>query len=275
VPVEVQAAVGTARWYAEAARELQDARGVSDTLQQVAELAADVAQADLAVVLGVSRHGGLPQLLAATDYPIGGQLAAMQREAGSARAWQVIIDGSVVQIDDLAADHRWPCHGKQVVENLDFRSVLAFPLLIDGRPVASLALYGRQANAFGVAEVELAAAFAEHAAIGFHQAIQAEQITNLDIALEHARDIGAAVGIIMERRRITQREAFSLLRQASKNRNIKLYTLAVWRWSERAPCRSRHARSPRSLTSGSRRRPPHIGAIADSRERNGRPRLVR
>jgi len=227
VPVEVQAAVGTARWYAEAARDLQDTCGVADTLQHAADLAADVTQADLAVVLAIPRHGGLPQLLAATDYVAAEQLVALQRAAGSAPAWQVIADGCSVHIDDLSVDERWPGYGRQVVDELAFRSMLAFPLLIDGRPVASLAVYVRRAKAFGVAEVELAAAFAEHAAIGFQQATQAEQITNLDIALEHARDIGAAVGIIMERLRITQRDSFSRLRQASKDRNVKLYTMAL------------------------------------------------
>jgi AmiR/NasT family two-component response regulator len=45
--------------------------------------------------------------------------------------------------------------------------------------------------------------------------------------LEHARDIGAAVGIIMERQKITQAEAFDRLRLASQNRNVKLYELAL------------------------------------------------
>lgn len=227
VPVEVQAAVGTARWFAAAARELQDARGVHDTVQHIVELVADLAEADLAVVIGLATYGGLPQLLAATDYAAGEQLVALQRAAGAAPAWQVILDGERLQVDDLDADQRWPGYGAQVVDTLHFRSVLAFPLLIDGRAVASLAVYGRRPKVFGVAGVELAAAFAEHAAVGFHQATQAEQITNLETALEHARDIGAAVGIIMERRRITQREAFTRLRKASQDRNVKLYELAL------------------------------------------------
>ena len=226
VPVEVQAAVGTARWFA-AARELQQARGLHDTVQHIVELAADLAQADLAVVIGLATYGGLPHLLAATDYVAGEQLVALQRAAGAAPAWQVILDGGRLQVEDLTADRRWPDYSAQLVDTLQFRSVLAFALTINGQPVASLAVYARQAKAFGLAEVELAAAFAEHAAIGFHQASQAEQITNLEIALEHARDIGAAVGIIMQVRRITQREAFSRLRAASQDRNIKPYDLAL------------------------------------------------
>ena len=127
----------------------------------------------------------------------------------------------------MAADRRWPGYGAELVDTLQFRSVLAFALMIDGQPAASLALYGRQAKALGLAEVELAAAFAEHAAVGFGQAGQAEQITNLEIAFGHTRDIGAAVGIIMERHRMTQLEAFTRLRKASQDHNVKLYELAL------------------------------------------------
>ena len=159
VPVEVQAAVGTARWFAAAARELQDARGVHDTVQHIVELVADLAEADLAVVIGLATYGGLPQLLAATDYAAGEQLVALQRAAGAAPAWQVILDGERLQVDDLDADQRWPSYGAQVVDTLHFRSVLAFPLLIDGRAVASLAVYGRRPKVFGVAGVEFGGGF--------------------------------------------------------------------------------------------------------------------
>ena len=171
VPIAVQAAVGTARWYADAARAFQRARGMHDTVQHIVELPADLAQADLAVVIGLAGPDRSPRLLAATDYAAAEQLVALHRTAGAAPAWQVILDGTAVQVDDLEVDQRWPRSGVQVEDSLAFRSVLAFPLLIYDRPVASLAVYGKRPQAFGLAGAELAAAFAEHAAIGFHQAI--------------------------------------------------------------------------------------------------------
>jgi len=49
---------------------------------------------------------------------------------------------------------------------------------------------------------------------------------NLKRALEHSRDIGAAVGILMAFHKLTQDEAFALLRRSSQDQNRKLYAIA-------------------------------------------------
>ncbi len=216
-----------ARWFARAARQLQQAAGWHDTLQQMVELAAKIAAADFAVIQGVPSAGASPELLAATDYATGVELVALQAAAGSAPAWQAIQDRTTVQVDDLSVDPRWQPCGATVGAGSAFRSVLAFCLLLDGQPVASLAVYSRAPQAFTPARVELAATFADHATVAFEQIMQEKQIGNLRIALDHARDIGAAIGIIMNRLHITQSSAFDALRRASQERNIKLYDLAT------------------------------------------------
>jgi AmiR/NasT family two-component response regulator len=49
----------------------------------------------------------------------------------------------------------------------------------------------------------------------------------LEAALAHSRDIGAAIGILMALRRVTREQAFDELRQASMARNVKLHVLAL------------------------------------------------
>ena len=53
-----------------------------------------------------------------------------------------------------------------------------------------------------------------------------ERIANLEVALTTARRIGAAMGILMSRRRLTDVQAFELLREASHVRQRKLRELA-------------------------------------------------
>ena len=219
--------VRTARWYSHAARELQEAEGWHDTLQRIVELARMLVGADLAVLIGLPRPAGRPALLAATDYRAAEELVALQGAAGAAPAWHAILQRCTVHVDDLAVDDRWPGYGEQLFTALSFRTVLAFCLLIEDQPLASLALYSRRPAGFSRDQVEVAAAFADHAAIAFNQSAQAEKITNLEAALGHARDIGAALGIIMADRKITQDEAFDRLRRASQNRNRRLYDLAL------------------------------------------------
>ena len=49
----------------------------------------------------------------------------------------------------------------------------------------------------------------------------------LEAALDHSRDIGAAIGIVMALRRMTREQAFDELRRASMARNVKLHVLAL------------------------------------------------
>ena len=222
-----EAMISTARWYSQAARELQEADGWHDTLQRITELGSKVVDADLVALIGLSRPGGPPALLAATDYGAAEELVALQRAAGAAPAWHAILQRVTVHVADLAADDRWPAYGQELISALSFRTVLAFCLLIDDQPLASLALYTRRPDGFTSDQIELAAAFADHAAIAFNQAAQADQISNLEAALDHARDIGAALGIIMAGLKITQDQAFDRLRKASQDSNRKLYELAL------------------------------------------------
>jgi hypothetical protein len=54
----------------------------------------------------------------------------------------------------------------------------------------------------------------------------ADREANLQLAIESQRHIGQAVGILVERHRITPTEAFMRIKRASQDRNIKLRELA-------------------------------------------------
>ena len=50
---------------------------------------------------------------------------------------------------------------------------------------------------------------------------------HLQLALDHSRDIGAAVGVLMSQHKLQQTEAFELLRRTSQDQNRKLYAVAM------------------------------------------------
>ena len=54
----------------------------------------------------------------------------------------------------------------------------------------------------------------------------AEKVANLESALVSARRIGAAIGVLMTVRRVTEDEVFDVLRVASQNTNRKLRDVA-------------------------------------------------
>ena len=53
------------------------------------------------------------------------------------------------------------------------------------------------------------------------------RITNLEIALNSSRTIGMAIGIVMERQKLTADDAFELLQSASKRTNRKVRDIAA------------------------------------------------
>ena len=54
-----------------------------------------------------------------------------------------------------------------------------------------------------------------------------ERVANLELALIHSRDIGAAIGILMATRQLPPDEAFDLIRATSQNCNRKVRDIAL------------------------------------------------
>jgi AmiR/NasT family two-component response regulator len=56
--------------------------------------------------------------------------------------------------------------------------------------------------------------------------IDKEKIANLEVALRTARRIGSAMGVLMATQKVTENEAFDMLRNASQTENRKLRDVA-------------------------------------------------
>ncbi|HEY6204439.1 MAG TPA: GAF domain-containing protein, partial [Candidatus Limnocylindria bacterium] len=75
-----------------------------------------------------------------------------------------VVDGTVVQVEDLPEDEDFPL-GRVQARDLGYRTVLAAPLLREGRPIGTLCLRRLQVRPFAPRQVELLRAFAAQAAI--------------------------------------------------------------------------------------------------------------
>ena len=53
-----------------------------------------------------------------------------------------------------------------------------------------------------------------------------DKVDNLNIALQHSRDIGVAMGIVMATEKVSRDCAFEMLRMVSQHQNRKLYLVA-------------------------------------------------
>ncbi|WP_314326712.1 GAF and ANTAR domain-containing protein [Paenarthrobacter ilicis] len=134
-----------------------------------------------------------------------------------------------VLVSDLALEHRWPDYVNPASEQ-GVRSILSVPLLVEGETRAALNLYSENSNAFGADDVRRAEVFASHAAKSLRLALKIAQLSDarndLAAAMQSRTIIDLAVGTIMAQNHCSQDEAFTILRTASSNRNIKLRHLA-------------------------------------------------
>ncbi|MEU3254849.1 GAF and ANTAR domain-containing protein [Streptomyces sp. NPDC006997] len=96
-------------------------------------------------------------------------------------------------------------------------------LYTDDADFGALNLYARQPGTFGE-DIEVAGwLLASHAAVAL---ADARTIDQLEHAMETRHAIGEAMGILMERHRLSEDDAFQVLRRISQHHNIKLRDVA-------------------------------------------------
>jgi transcriptional regulator with GAF, ATPase, and Fis domain len=116
----------------------------------------------------------------------------------------------------------WPRFATAARE-LDIGSMTGVLLYTHDEDFGALNLYSRRPGAFGK-DIETAGwLLASHAAVAL---ADARAIDQLEDAMKTRHAIGEAMGILMERHRLSEDEAFNVLRRISQQHNIKLRDVA-------------------------------------------------
>jgi len=212
--------------FSETARILFSAGSVTDTLASVVDLAvATIEGCDFAGIFLID--GDVVTTPVHTD-PIVVAVDALQHQTGEGPCLEAISDRLIFYADDLDSDPRWP-HFAPHATKAGIRSVLALPLVANSH-LGALNLYARYPVAFGVVDRAKATILASLASLALTVAQSHEdeerRADNLHAALTSRETIGEALGILMERERITASQAFEILRRASQHLNIKLREVA-------------------------------------------------
>ena len=210
----------------ETAQILFTAGGGTDTLNSVVDLAAaTIDGCDLAGIFLLD--GDVVTTPAHTD-PIVIEADSLQNRTGEGPCLDAITQPMVFYAEDLRSDLRWPTFAPLAIA-AGICSVLALPLSADAR-LGALNLYVRFPIAFGVVDRAKAAILASLSSLALTMAHSHEdeerQALNFHAALNSREIIGEALGILMERERISAEQAFDILRRASQHLNIKLREVA-------------------------------------------------
>lgn len=198
------------------------------TLRAVVESAVTMLGCEWAIVAATDHLGDRPaRLSAATDDAVGATISQVAAEAGDSPGIRAFQDGQVVVVDDLTTDDRFPGYAQELLRRTTIRSVLSIPLRMHDRALGVLSCYSSRARAFDVETVATGTVLAVHAIVAIEAARDEVRADNLEVALLNSRTIGAAIGIVTERHKITTDDAWELLRRASQDLNRPIATLAA------------------------------------------------
>jgi GAF domain-containing protein len=131
------------------------------------------------------------------------------------------------QVDaDLTSHSEWPKLAAWIVAHTPVRGSLGYRLMIGDNKVGALNLFSDTPGALTDVAVDQAAIFAAFASVAVTAARHNERAETLRAGLESNREIGKAVGLMMAFHKISDAEAFQMLRKASQDLNLKLADVA-------------------------------------------------
>jgi GAF domain-containing protein len=207
---------------------LADAPHVDVFLDQMVRVATEVVAPAEACGLTMRRDGGAFTVASSGDLAAQGD--EVQYGADEGPCLEALRGGRIVAVPDLRVDERWDRYREHALR-LGIVSSLSLPMTVDGETVGALNLYATRPGAFTDAARQQALAFVDQgsAALGviLRQADQALLHQQLTDAMLSRSVIDQALGVVMGQQRCTATEAFTLLRQASQNRNRKLRDVAA------------------------------------------------
>ncbi len=152
-----------------------------------------------------------------------------QYDIGEGPCLQSMLDETVIEVQDMATEQRWPRFGQHAAER-GVHSSLSFPLMVRGQALGALNLYAHQPRAFSVTDRETGSMFAAQAAVALTNAdtyaASVKLTGELRCALDSRAVIDQAMGILIGQNGCSQDLAFDALRASSQSENRKLRLVA-------------------------------------------------
>jgi GAF domain-containing protein len=162
---------------------------------------------------------------AATDR-VARRLDAVQYKNAAGPCLDALRPGSPSLSGDLATEERWARFSAAAVR-AGVRGVLSCRLALGDSTLGSLNLYATEPGVFGPESVPEAAAYARHAATALARVAEHEVAAQVRRAVSADRTVGVAVSLLMQARRLSEAEAFDLLRASSRRADRPLREVAA------------------------------------------------
>jgi ANTAR domain/GAF domain len=216
-PAEHRLLAGLAEFATELAEAGSETAILTAILQRATELLDGV---DAAGILLLDRHG-LVDPSAWTD-EAALVCDRLQSELRQGPALAALDERATILVADFDAEPRWPQFTARAT-SVGLYSALSVCLGTGEAPLGALTLYAERPAAFDDSVRFGASMLCVHAGIALRH-LRAEQ--NLRAGMASRQVIGEAMGVLIERHRLTSEQAFERLVRASQHSNIKLREVA-------------------------------------------------
>lgn len=221
VPQGAARDVELAKTFAEVARALLDERDVDATLDRICILAVETVEACQAAGISIVDGNRITSRSTTDELPC--LIDQIQTETQEGPCVDAIKEHEVFITGSLSHEERWPKFASRAHGETGVESILSLRLFFNDTTMGALNLYSGQPEAFGDNDVAVASVFAAHAAVALATATRE---AHLETKADGRDVIGMAKGKIMAQQRVSDDEAFDLLRQASQRMNVKLREIA-------------------------------------------------
>lgn len=218
----VTATAGPVAQLAEMAAALAAETPTDLTLQRALECAIDVVPG--CEQAGVSlRLTGARLTTPASVGPLASACDELQEKLREGPCITSLVEQTTVRVDDIASgEQEWPRFAAAAAD-LGLRSLLACQLATPRDRLGALNLYSTRPGAFDGYSEAIARAYATHVGVAL---AAADREANLRTALASREAIGQAIGILVERHKLTAAQSFDLLVHLSQRTHVRLREIA-------------------------------------------------
>jgi hypothetical protein len=162
----------------------------------------------------------------ASSDEIAAAVDAHERDVGEGPCLDAILDDSVFHDGDLTDGSPWPRLAERVLEETPVRSMAGFRIRTGDEKSGALNLFSDTAGGLTERSVDQGIVLASFISVALVASHERRSAQTLRAGLDSNREIGKAMGLLMAFHKVSDDEAFAMLRRASQDLNIKLSEVA-------------------------------------------------
>jgi transcriptional regulator with GAF, ATPase, and Fis domain len=200
------------------------ASSLGDALHELSALATTAIDAAMAG-LTMMNPQGKPKTVVYTDAMVP-EVDEAQYQSERGPCLDAYRQRRIVHIDNFGEENRYPEFTRLAMQH-DLHTSLSIPVVVGGTGIGALNFFHQKVGHFDDHSAETATIFARQCAVVGAYFDRAEQVDNLQRAIESRSEIEQAKGVIMASAGVSADEAFDVLRQQSQAENRKLREIAA------------------------------------------------